>query len=343
MLFRTRTVTTLPDGRLQAVLELLDGRVITFVLDPKNLVIYAVANQKGGVGKTPTSINLAYALVRVIRAIFGIEIKVLLVDMDPQASLSEYFLGDQADVQEITILDALCGGPVEGPHGKPQPIAPIIINDNIHLLPAHDGLAAAEIIIPRLSNTEKRLAKVLSYYAGTYAVAVIDCPPSLGILNKNALATAHKVVIPVKTERSAERTLKLIRRSIDDVVESDLNGGLQTWGILPTLFDSRKGHHRKVLSEIHQNYPGQTYPEVSAETTKYNEAFERRTDVSSLDKNLGQYWDRLALSMLIKEEKKTPSGEKENDEQWMKASNQLLTSLQAQPLPQENVEVTTQH
>ena len=343
MLFRTRDVTTLPDGRLQAVLELLDGRIITFVLDLKNLVIYAVANQKGGVGKTPTSINLAYALVRVIRAIFGIEIKVLLVDMDPQASLSEYFLGDQADVQEITILDALCGGPVEGPHGKPKPIGPIIINDNIHLLPAHDGLAAAEIIIPRLSNTEKRLAKVLSFYAGAYTAVVIDCPPSLGILTKNALATAQKVLVPVKTERSAERTLKLINRSIDDIVDSDLNEHLQVWGILPTLYDSRKGHHRKVLLEIHQNYEGNVYPEVSAETTKYNEAFERRTDVSSLDKRLGEYWDRLAFSMLTKENQKTPEGEKVKNEQWMKASNEIMKSLRAQPVLREDVEATTQH
>lgn len=303
-----RTIT--PQGTLQATITSTDGNSLTVTL-PAVQQVYTITNQKGGVGKTPTSVSLAFALVRIIKAIFGISIMVLLVDMDPQASLSEYFLAEQADTQEETIFDALCGGPIEGPWGKPKPIAPIIINEHLHLLSAHDGLAGAEIILPKLSNIEARLKKVLSFYAKTYLFAVVDCPPNLGLLNKNALAAATKVGIPVKTEKAAERTLKLIHRSIDDVIGSDLNGELTIWGILPTLYDARSNHHKDILVQIYDKYPGMVYPEVSAQTTLYNKALDAMVDVGSINPELREYWNRLAISMLSK-----GKDQEGNDEKW---------------------------
>src|ERR671914_142019 len=106
--------------------------------------IVAIANQKGGVGKTPTTVNLGFALARAGK-------NVLLVDLDPQGSLSEYFLTTEAETQEPTIYDALV---------NIKRISPITISDRLALLPAHDGLAAAEIEIPNKANAQKRLAKI---------------------------------------------------------------------------------------------------------------------------------------------------------------------------------------
>jgi chromosome partitioning protein len=150
--------------------------------------IIAIANQKGGVGKTPTTVNIAFALARAGHTI-------LLVDLDPQGSLSEYFLADQADIQEVTVYNAL---------SDLQRIEPLSLTKQIALLPAHDELAGAELELPSKVNGQKRLAKVLSFYQAEYEFCLLDCPPSLGILTINALASAHQVVIPVKTEISAE-------------------------------------------------------------------------------------------------------------------------------------------
>jgi chromosome partitioning protein len=244
--------------------------------------IIAIANQKGGVGKTPTTVNVAFALARA-------GYKILLVDLDPQGSLSEYFLADQADIQEVTVYNAL---------SDLQRIDPLAITAHIALLPAHDELAGAELELPSKVNSQKRLAKVLSFYQGAFDFCLLDCPPSLGILTINALASAHQVVIPVKTEISAERALKRIKNTIKDIQESDLNGTLAIWGILPTIYDSRKAHHKEVLQALHYKYGEEVYQEPSRETTKYNDATVLKADVSTLDKALAAYWDTLAATLV---------------------------------------------
>ena len=244
--------------------------------------IIAVANQKGGVGKTPTTVHIAFALARA-------GYKILLVDLDPQGSLSEYFLADQADIQEVTIYNAL---------SDLRRIEPLRITPQIALLPAHDELAGAELELPSKVNGQKRLAKVLSFYHAEYAFCVLDCPPSLGILTINALASAHQVVIPVKTEISAERALKRIKHTITDIQQSDLNGDLTIWGILPTIYDSRKAHHKEVLQALRYKYGAEVYKEPSREATKYNDATVLKADVSALDKALAAYWDTLAATFV---------------------------------------------
>jgi chromosome partitioning protein len=244
--------------------------------------IIAIANQKGGVGKTPTTVNLSFALART-------GYKILLVDLDPQGSLSEYFLADQADIQEVTVYNAL---------SDLQRIEPLAITKQIALLPAHDELAGAELELPSKVNGQKRLAQVLNFYQADYDFCVLDCPPSLGILTINALASAHQVVIPVKTEISAERALKRIKNTIKDIQQSALNGQLTIWGILPTIYDSRKAHHNEVLQALRYKYGKEVYQEPSRETTKYNDATVLKADVSALDKALAAYWDRLAATLV---------------------------------------------
>jgi chromosome partitioning protein len=244
--------------------------------------IIAIANQKGGVGKTPTTVNVSFALARA-------GYNILLVDLDPQGSLSEYFLADQADIQEVTVYNALSGL---------QRIEPLSITKQIALLPAHDELAGAELELPSKVNGQKRLAQVLSLYEADYDFCVLDCPPSLGILTINALASAHQVIIPVKTEISAERALKRIKNTIKDIQQSALNAQLTIWGILPTIYDSRKAHHKEVLQALHYKYGAEVYKDPSRETTKYNDATVLKSDVSALDKALAAYWDRLAATLV---------------------------------------------
>ena len=244
--------------------------------------IIAIANQKGGVGKTPITVNLGFALARA-------GYNILLVDFDPQGSLSEYFLADQADIQEITVYNALA---------DLQRIAPISITPQVALLPAHDELSGAELELPGKVHGQKRLARVLRLYQADYDFCLIDCPPNLGILTINALASAQQVLIPVKTEISAFRALKRIKNTIKDIQESDLNGSLTVWGILPTLYNVTKAHHKDVLQALREKYGAEVYAEESRDTTKYNDATVLKTDVSVLDKALGAYWDRIAATIV---------------------------------------------
>ena len=131
--------------------------------------------KRGESGKTPTTVNVAFALARAGSTI-------LLVDLDPQGSLSEYFLADQADIQEVTVYNAL---------SDLQRIEPLSLTKHIALLPAHDELAGAELELPSKVNGQKRLAESLSFYQADYDFCLLDCPPSLGILTINALAVAN--------------------------------------------------------------------------------------------------------------------------------------------------------
>lgn len=242
--------------------------------------IIAIANQKGGTGKTSTCVNLAAALSRAGASI-------LLVDMDPQASLTEYFINPGE--LTTTIYDALKDGIT---------VSPFHVGTAISLLPADIDLAAAEIDLPAKHKYthHQRLARVLRSYAADYCL--IDCPPSLGELTVNALAAAHYALIPVSTELMAERTVKLILQTIEEIRDDGLNAGLQVWRILPTLYDTRLAHHQEILEALRVKYGELLYPEPVRATTKYKDAVTLHADVSELDPRLGAYWDVLADRLL---------------------------------------------
>jgi chromosome partitioning protein len=129
-----------------------------------------------------------------------------------------------------------------------------------------------------------------------YDFCVIDTPPNLGLLTRNALGAAQQVLIPVKTEITAHRTLKRFHSTLEDVRKSGLNRGLQVWWILPTQHEPNTAHHKEILEAMRIEYKEKVYPEPSKKTTKYNDATTMKTDVSALDKQLGEYWDRLAAA-----------------------------------------------
>jgi len=247
----------------------------------KALKTIAIVNQKGGVGKTSTAVNLGFALARLQK-------RVLLIDLDPQASLTEYFLTPTVfrDLKE-TVADLLL---------KTTPITPLNVSENISLLPSSIDLSVADVQLPAKLNSQKTLARMLKGY--DYDFALIDCLPSLGILAINALTAADAVLIPVNTEIMAERTVKLILNTIEEIRETELNPNLKIWKILPTIFDSRLAHHKEVFEALKAKHAWLVYPEPVKATTKYKDAVTTRKDINGLDQDLGAYWTRMAQSLI---------------------------------------------
>ena len=242
--------------------------------------IIAIANQKGGTGKTSTTVNLAAALARANKTI-------LLVDMDPQGSLTEYFVNPAS--LTTTLYDALLHGVT---------VKPLQLGEQIQLLPANIDLAAAEIQLPAKRNQERTLTRILRAHQLDYCF--IDCPPSLGVLTANSLTAAQLVLVPVACELMAERTVKLILSTIHDIKETELNPSLKIWRLLPTLYEKRLAHHREILQALRVKYPALLYDQPVRATTKYKDAVTNRSDISDLDTKLGVYWDTLA-QLLINE------------------------------------------
>lgn len=207
--------------------------------------ITAVANQKGGVGKTTTTHNLGVALVRAKQ-------RVLLVDLDPQASLT-ISMGVNAESLERSLYDAL-----QDPDADPRPII-LCTASGAALLPATIDLSAAEIELAGAMAREQILKGVLEHVHREYDDILIDCPPSLGLLTVNALAAADQVLIPQQCQFLGTRGLSLLMRTLAQV-RRHFNPELRIAGILPTMYDARTLHSREVLEELRTNFPGHVCP-----------------------------------------------------------------------------------
>jgi chromosome partitioning protein len=220
-------------------------------------LVIAMCNQKGGVGKTTTTINLGAALAELGR-------RVLLVDFDPQGSLS-VGLGVNPHTLEHSIYNLLLS--------RDTPIDEVIDRtgvENLDILPSNIDLSAAEVQLVSEVAREQTLLRVLESVKPRYDVILIDCAPSLGLLTINALTAADKVIMPLETEFFALRGVALLTDTIAKVTDR-LNPRLEILGILGTMYDPRTLHNREVLERVVQAFGDRVFHTVIRRTVKFPE------------------------------------------------------------------------
>ncbi|WP_370893261.1 ParA family protein [Janibacter sp. GXQ6167] len=220
--------------------------------------IIAMCNQKGGVGKTTTTINLGAALAEYGR-------KVLLIDFDPQGALS-VGLGVPTHQLDVTIYNLL----VERGHDIRDVIAHTSV-PGLDIVPANIDLSAAEVQLVGEVAREQILARVLRPVLDDYDVIMIDCQPSLGLLTVNALTAAHGVIIPLETEYFAMRGVALLVETIEKITDR-LNPRLTIDGIVATMYDGRTLHSREVVGSVVDHFGDQVFHTVISRTVKFPDA-----------------------------------------------------------------------
>ena len=221
--------------------------------------IIAIANQKGGVGKTTTAVNLGAALAEHAQ-------RILLIDLDPQGNATSS-LGMQ-DFEGESLYDPLLGETTLADKILPTRL------DHLFLVPADLDLAGAEVEIARMPDHLLRLARTLQPLRADSAFdfVLLDCPPSLGILMSNALAAADEILTPIQCEYFALEGLVKIVRVVEQVRDSGANPNIQIGGILMTMFDSRTNLSAQVVAEVRQHFATKVYQTVIPRTVRLSEA-----------------------------------------------------------------------
>lgn len=224
---------------------------------PKRAIIIAMTNQKGGVGKTTTTINLGASIAETGR-------KVLLVDFDPQGSLS-VGLGVNPHTLELSIYNLMLS--------RDYSFDDVVLEsgtEGMDLLPANIDLSAAEVQLVSEVAREQILKRVLDKVRDRYDYILIDCAPSLGLLTVNALTASDKVIVPLECEFFALRGVALLTDTINKV-QDRLNPDLEMLGILATMFDGRTLHAREVLERVLEAFGDLVFHTVIKRTVKFPE------------------------------------------------------------------------
>lgn len=252
----------------------------------------AIVNQKGGVGKSTTAVNLSAGLAEKKN-------KVLLIDIDPQGNASSGLGIEKAEV-EFTIYDLLIESEA------PSKAILHSNNDNLDVIPANIELAGAEIELVSIISRESRLKKSLKTVNKDYDYIIIDCPPSLGLLTLNALTAADSVMVPIQCEYYALEGLGQLMNTIE-LVRKNLNSDLRIEGVLMTMYDARTNLSEQVIDEVKEYFSELVFQTIIPRNVRLSEApsFGKAIlDYSSNSKGAEAY-RQLAEEVISLEQEKT--------------------------------------
>ena len=219
--------------------------------------VLAIANQKGGVGKTTTAVNLAASLAAA-------EKRTLLVDMDPQGNATSG-IGSDKSVLQGTIYHALIG------EAEARDVLVHTVLDALDLLPATTDLIGAEVELITAFARESKLQGVLEAVRDDYDYIIIDCPPSLGLLTVNSLTAADSVLVPLQCEFFALEGLSQLMNTIQ-LIQRDLNPKLEIQGIILTMFDSRNNLSHQVTEEVRRHFSDRVFETMIPRNVRLSEA-----------------------------------------------------------------------
>lgn len=244
--------------------------------------VISFANQKGGVAKTTSTLNLAVALAEMGN-------RVLCLDLDPQGNLT-MSQGIDPDRIEKSMYNVLVDD---------LPISEIIVHREIDIAPASLDLAGAEIAMSTKIGRERSLEKALKEVQGDYDYVCIDTPPSLGLLTINALTASNKVIIPVQCEYLSMRGLVQLQNTLT-MIQENLNPDVRIAGILPTMFDSRTLHAREAVAMLEENFGDLVFKSRIRKAVKFAEAPVRGSSVLKYDtqSRAASYYRNLAKEVL---------------------------------------------
>ncbi len=252
--------------------------------------IVAVANQKGGVGKTTTAVNLSSALGRLGK-------KILLIDIDPQGNATSG-LGINKRTIALSAYDCMMGG------AGTQDVVLSTEYQNLDCLPSHMNLAGAEIELVELSDRAFRLKQVTAPLKAVYDYIFIDCPPSLGLITLNALAAAGSLMVPIQCEYYALEGLSQLISTVRQIKRL-YNPEIEIEGVLLTMFDSRLNLTAQVVAEVKKHFPDKVYRAVIPRNVRLSEAPSYGQPIQYYEQGSrgAQAYDDLAKEFLKKQPK----------------------------------------
>ncbi len=253
--------------------------------------IIAIANQKGGVGKTTTCVNLAAALASMQK-------RVLLIDLDPQGNATMGCGVDKYDV-ETSVYDILV---------EQTPVSAVLVHseeNGCDVLPANSDLTAAEIQLMDMDGRERRLQDALNTVREQYDYLLIDCPPSLNILTLNAFVAADSVLVPIQCEYYALEGLSALLETIEGIRES-VNPSLEIEGLLRTMYDGRNNLGAEVSAQLVQHFGNQVFNTMVPRNIRLAEAPSHGVSIMQYDKTSRGALAYLALAgEIIRQQSRT--------------------------------------